>query len=367
MLLRPDLNAPLKTGMRKDLPVHTRKTLQQNKKPSLPGRGSVGQKNKFEQFFKAGSLIYIEGDPGRDMFIIKSGKVKILKQEGTHTIILAILGPGSVLGELSLLDNMPRTATVMALDDVTALKIDQTVLSSTMQKLPPWFALIIKTVVSRLRTTMLKNSTDLVKNNVKGIVEIFLYMIGDGIADKNNEICLALSELKEKAHYIIGLSGKDTDKVINELILSSLILLKKDEKNKQRIVIQDLNILKLFSEYLTSKFYSKPFLCENISKNAVNFIKLLEKIGPEKGIKDRDGMLVMSRPSIEVEMERAGMGRYIDHDVLDELTEQNAIVVDKSSTKTGNMHTKTIKVKFSLSTIKKVTNIIEWMPVFKDE
>ncbi|MFW5830114.1 MAG: cyclic nucleotide-binding domain-containing protein [Planctomycetota bacterium] len=45
------------------------------------------------------------------MYIVRSGKVRVLKQEAGATIELGVLGPGSVLGELSLLNKEPSTAT----------------------------------------------------------------------------------------------------------------------------------------------------------------------------------------------------------------------------------------------------------------
>ncbi len=369
MLLRPDLNTHLKTGKRTGLQKQERETIKLGKDGKIPSRiqATAVQKSKFEKFFKAGSIIYVEGDSGREMYIIKSGKVKILKQEGASTVVLAVLGPGSVLGELSLLDNMPRTATVQAMEDVKALEINQIVLDSTMKKLPPWFGSIIQTVVSRLRTTMKKNSTDLVKNNIKGVVELLIYLAGDGIADGNNDISTPLLELKERALMIIGLSGNDTDKVINELILSSLILLKKNSENKQNVVILDLDIFKLYSEYLTELHYKRHFACSKLSDGAKTFVELLRKVGPEKGIREKDDMLAMTRPTLEVEMERSGLGRYIDLDVIEELHSEGAIVLEKKSMSTGNMHTTNIRVKFSLTHLKKVSNIIEWMPVFQDD
>ena len=76
------------------------------------GAGRKVLANRYERKFRRGTLIFIEGELSTEMLILRTGSVRILKQEGENTFELAILGPGSVLGELSLLDHQPRGAVV---------------------------------------------------------------------------------------------------------------------------------------------------------------------------------------------------------------------------------------------------------------
>src|SRR5258707_11564396 len=76
-----------------------------------------------ERTYKAGSTLIKQGDTGVGLYVIISGTVRITqannpdKAEGD----LGTAGPGSILGEISLLDVLPRSATVTALDVVSAL------------------------------------------------------------------------------------------------------------------------------------------------------------------------------------------------------------------------------------------------------
>lgn len=64
----------------------------------------------------AGEILFREGDPAREMFILLEGEIEILKcsRAGTDTRV-AMLGPGDWLGEMSILDVQPRSATVRTL------------------------------------------------------------------------------------------------------------------------------------------------------------------------------------------------------------------------------------------------------------
>ncbi len=74
-----------------------------------------------EVVMPTGSLIVDQGQTGREAFVIIAGTA-IVKRNGKK---VANLGPGSVVGELSLLDHGPRTATVVAETDVTLFVISQ--------------------------------------------------------------------------------------------------------------------------------------------------------------------------------------------------------------------------------------------------
>jgi len=72
-----------------------------------------------EEVFAAGSAITTEGEPGDALYIIVRGKVRI-SREGT---VLAALGPGETLGEMSVFDGAPRSATGTALEETEVLRI----------------------------------------------------------------------------------------------------------------------------------------------------------------------------------------------------------------------------------------------------
>ena len=75
-----------------------------------------------EKMYPKGSVILFENDPGDALFVVRSGRVKVvLVGEDGREVILTVLGPGEHFGELSLIDDQPRSAHVIAMDDATLL------------------------------------------------------------------------------------------------------------------------------------------------------------------------------------------------------------------------------------------------------
>jgi len=80
-------------------------------------------KSSQERTYSAGTKLFSQGDSGSGLYIIKSGKVRISQTGGAQGAEREIntVGAGEALGEMALLDDQPRSATVTAIEDVTAL------------------------------------------------------------------------------------------------------------------------------------------------------------------------------------------------------------------------------------------------------
>src|SRR5215469_7511984 len=75
-----------------------------------------------EKQYPKGSVILFEDDPGDSLFIVRAGRVKVvLVSEDGREVILGVLGVGEHFGELSLIDDQPRSAHVIAMEDSTLL------------------------------------------------------------------------------------------------------------------------------------------------------------------------------------------------------------------------------------------------------
>ena len=94
--------------------------------------------------FKAGDVIFREGDPARELFIIQSGEIEI--RLGNR--VLETLPQYSIFGEMALIDSSPRSATAIAVMDVKLVSVSEKqflfLVSNT-----PFFALYVMRIMAR--------------------------------------------------------------------------------------------------------------------------------------------------------------------------------------------------------------------------
>ncbi|RPI51383.1 MAG: hypothetical protein EHM56_09595, partial [Chloroflexi bacterium] len=101
----------------------------------------------------AGQVLMEEGDPGDAMYVIAEGEFEVVKESGDRHVILARRVPGDFIGEMSLLEQSPRSATVRALLDSRVFRIGQGSFRQLLIASPSASAAILQTVGQRLRGT----------------------------------------------------------------------------------------------------------------------------------------------------------------------------------------------------------------------
>ena len=112
---------------------------------------------------ETGGVLMTEGSPGGSLYVILEGELEITKRSGKRDVVIAERGPGEVIGEMSLLDGSPRTATVCSRGVSRLLEIDQAAFRRLVESSPAAALSILHTVTSRLRHTesMLRQSETL--------------------------------------------------------------------------------------------------------------------------------------------------------------------------------------------------------------
>lgn len=80
---------------------------------------------RFAKTYSAGQIIFFEYEPGDTFYLIQTGRVKIVKIFGNIEKTIDILKPGEFFGEMALLENAPRSASIIALDNCKLLEFNR--------------------------------------------------------------------------------------------------------------------------------------------------------------------------------------------------------------------------------------------------
>jgi CRP-like cAMP-binding protein len=115
------------------------KDLQQPPKP--------GEMNRT---FKKDQIVFCEGEPGDELFIIQKGSVKIIKITDNNEILLAVLKTGDIFGEMALLESKPRAAGAVAYEDCQLMAVNRANFQQMIQTQPQLIARLTTLLSERI-------------------------------------------------------------------------------------------------------------------------------------------------------------------------------------------------------------------------
>jgi CRP-like cAMP-binding protein len=140
---------------------------------------------KFGRSVDPGETIFEEGEAGNQMFIIQDGKVRVSKRVGGREHVLAVLGKGEFFGEMAIVTNAKRTATVKAMSPVKLLSFNRDGFVSMINKNPKIALNIIDKLCRRVQNSNLQIQ-HLVRKNGRALVALnLLYAFRAGGQEEN--------------------------------------------------------------------------------------------------------------------------------------------------------------------------------------
>jgi CRP-like cAMP-binding protein/ribonuclease BN (tRNA processing enzyme) len=202
--------------------------------------------------YEQGVIIFEENDPGKQLFIIQEGQVEVYRVVAGKKKVLTVLGPGDVFGEMSLICNQPRSASVRALTKVRVYTFDRPAFEQMIRQNYGVAVKIIRMLAQRLQ---------------EADVHIENLMYPDSESKLINTVIRAVEDegIETKAGFLLRISPEQlatrTDLPMNELkrILAKLIEAKLIAFREGQFEVPDLKQLKKFLAYLELKQkYEQP-------------------------------------------------------------------------------------------------------------
>lgn len=171
---------------------------------------------KYGRKVQAGELLFREGDEGDDMFVIRSGSIRVYLEAAGTEKTLAILGPGDFVGEMSLLNGKPRSANAMVHEDGELLVVKGRVLEEMIVHNTEIALRLIKRLSTRLDTVdslikvlIHRGVEERVVENLKRLADIHGWSPDNPVVIDGD-----LGAMAEQ----VGLTAKDVYDVITQLV-----------------------------------------------------------------------------------------------------------------------------------------------------
>jgi len=194
----------------------------------------------------AGTVIFNEGETGREMYVIQGGKINITKKIRDVEKVLATLGPGDFFGEMSVLNNKPRSASAVVADTAKLLVVEPKMFESMIRNNVEIAIRIIKMLAKRLQEAddqienlLLKDANSRVVHTLASMAESQGTQVEGGIK---------VSASPDAIGSRTGLKPNQVNEVLDKLVKQNLATILPDG-----IVIGEVEKLRKFLEFLALK------------------------------------------------------------------------------------------------------------------
>lgn len=110
-------------------------------------------KSATEKHIPNATKLFEEGDPGNSLILVKTGQIELRKRIGEDEVVLWTAYPGDFVGEMAIIDGLPRSASAIATEDTNVISIESNVLLPFLTTNPKLMLNILKALTSRLRNS----------------------------------------------------------------------------------------------------------------------------------------------------------------------------------------------------------------------
>jgi CRP/FNR family transcriptional regulator, cyclic AMP receptor protein len=202
----------------------------------------------FERFgrgFPKGHVLFQDGEHGKEMYVIQSGKVRIAKKVRDTETTLAILTPGQFFGEMSILNDKPRSADAIVEEEAKLLVIDPKTFEAMIRGNAEIAIRMIKSLAARLQEADTQIENLLLKDHNSRVVHILTALAKKGKTEADGvRVDISARDLAAK----VGLETEEVNEVINKLVKAKLA-----KVVENGFLISDANKLREFLEFLEMK------------------------------------------------------------------------------------------------------------------
>jgi CRP/FNR family transcriptional regulator, cyclic AMP receptor protein len=190
------------------------------------------------------SIVFLEEETGAILFIISTGKVKVVRTDDDgKEVILSILGQGDFFGEMALLDGLPRSATVVALDESELFILHRREFLNLLESSPQIAASLLRELTQRLRKADEQIENLSLKDAVGRVATVFIRLAGEMGKIRKGEVVIEDFPLQQDLANMAGTSRETISRTIHQFMRHDYV----DQKGNT-LIIKDFDKFKsLFS------------------------------------------------------------------------------------------------------------------------
>ncbi len=192
--------------------------------------------SRFARIFQKGEIIFSEFEPGDAFYLIQSGRVQLVKVIGDIEKTLDILQPSEMFGEMAILEDSPRSATAVALDQVKVLEFNRANFEVLMMGNPQIALKLLKLFTKRIYDQKRRFMILTLEDPQAKIADVFLMLDEtQPPTDRDSERREFKTTVDDIAHWA-GMSGDQARDILNHFVTQRRVELYQD-----KIVVKNIN------------------------------------------------------------------------------------------------------------------------------
>jgi len=126
--------------------------------------------------YAANEIVFREGDAPDHLYLIRSGSVTVSKEVGGRDVVLSYVSAGNYVGEMALINDTPRTATVQATIQTEMLLLDAATFKAVLARNPEWRSELGARLFERVKSNV-------AREQLSGGSEIIRFLMGQGLGE----------------------------------------------------------------------------------------------------------------------------------------------------------------------------------------
>ncbi len=192
--------------------------------------------NRFMVSFRKGAIIFCEYEPGDTFYLLQSGRVQIVQIMGDLEKNIAILQPGEIFGEMAILEEAPRSATTIALDEVKALEFNRENFEVLMMGNPQIAMKLLKLFVNRIYEQKRLFQTLTLEDVEARVADVFLMLTEKQQQDTSTTDSMEFKNTVDDLSHWAGIPPGQAREVLNHFVAQRRI-----ELHPDKIIVRNIN------------------------------------------------------------------------------------------------------------------------------
>ena len=184
--------------------------------------------NELNRKYSKDTMIFAEGEPGNEFFIIQDGSVKISKIVDQNEVLLAVIRAGDIFGEMALLEGKPRNASAMAFEDCEVMVINKHNFELMIINQPQLMVKVTALLAERIWFIYKQLANTLISNPIGRIYDALLIQLEKNRIPLDSEKSYHFNFGWPELVNMIGLAKNQSNALLTEMV-----------KNKRLRIMQD--------------------------------------------------------------------------------------------------------------------------------